>query len=68
MEKSEMTKPMNEQMTETITKPVTKPVTKSVTKLNHVLQFRTKIPNFISVSDRSLCYNHGHGDTSFKSA
>ena len=43
MEKSEMTKPMNEQMTETITKPVTKPVTKSVTKLNHIIKFGTKI-------------------------
>ena len=28
MEKSEMTKPMNEQMTETMTKPMTKSVTK----------------------------------------
>ena len=35
---------MNKQMTETMTKPMAKPVTKSVTKLNHILQFWTKIP------------------------
>ena len=72
MEKVKETKPMNEQMTETMTKPmaitVTKSVTKSVTKLNHILQFWTKLPKRFqyrpirvsaSVSDRNQ--NRGFG-------
>ena len=43
-----MTKPMAKSVTKPVTKPenkpVTKPVTKSVTKLNHILQFWTKLP------------------------